>query len=186
MSTPTKPNARYELHLKTINDMFIAPDGDPFDPHFLDVSGVDELVNIMTPRILKGHPDIFIYLPPDQITPTLESEAQIALDRFVKRQSRFARNQVLSMRRQGIRALGYALVLTIIALIPLALAYFLNWPKIVQDLAYAGFLVVGWVAMWCAVEYLLFDWIASQRQARVLNYIRGGKLHILPESDVIS
>ncbi|MBL8146269.1 MAG: hypothetical protein JNL34_07785 [Anaerolineae bacterium] len=180
MSTPARPNERYELHLKTIGDLFAAPDSDPFDPDFLDVSGVDELVNILTPHILKHQRDIVIYLPPDQITPTLESETRAALDRFLTRRSRFAHNQVLAMRRQGIRSLGYALALTVIVLIPLVLAYTLDWPEIVQMLTYAAFLVVGWVAMWCAVEYLLFDWIASQRQANVLNYIRRCRLRILP------
>lgn len=181
MTPTTRTNERIELHLKTIGDLFSAPDGDPFDPDFLDVSGVDELVNVLTPRRLKGKPEIVLYLPPDQITPSLEGETEAALDRFLTRRNRFAHNQVLAMRRQGIRSLVYALVLTVVVLIPLGLAYTLNWPQIVQILTYAIFLVVGWVAMWCAVEYLLFDWIASQRQANVYDYIRRGTVHILPE-----
>ena len=186
MTNPAKPGQQVELHLKQIGDLFAAPDSDPFDPDFLDVSGVDELVNVLTPHILKHQRDIVIYLPPDQITPTLESETQAALDRFLTRRSRFARNQVLARRRQGIRSLVYALALTGIVLIPLLLAYLLGWPELVPVLTYAALLVVGWVAMWCAVEYLLFDWIASQRQAFVLNYISRCKLRILPEPNAKS
>jgi hypothetical protein len=64
----------------------------------------------------------------------------------------------------------------------MVLAYTLGWPDIVEALSYAAFLVVGWVAMWCAVEYILFDWLANARQARVLEDIRHGDLRILPET----
>ena len=137
---------RLDLHLNTIRDLFVAPDGDPFDPNFSDVSGVDDLVNRLKPRRHKQNPIITVYLPADQITPTLEAETRAALDRYLERRARSAHNDVLSMRRGGIQAFFYALGLTILFAVPLILAYTLDWPEIIQVLSYAAFLVVGWVA----------------------------------------
>lgn len=172
----------FELHLNAIRDLFIAPDGDPFDPYFTDESGVDEIVNQLAPKVHKGKPRITIYLPADQITPTLEADTHAALDRYLQRRARAAHNDVRNMRHMGVRALGYALVLTLLFAAPLILAYTLSWPPIVEDLTYAAFLVVGWVAMWCAVEYILFDWLANARLTRVLEAIRHAELRILPET----
>ncbi|MGL4647898.1 MAG: hypothetical protein ACRC1H_00715 [Caldilineaceae bacterium] len=170
-----------ELHLNTIRDLFVAPDGDPFDPNFSDVSGVDELVNQLTPKRHKSDLRITIYLPADQITPGLEAQTRAALSRYLERRARSAHNDVLSMRRGGVQAFFYALGLSLLFAVPMILAYSLGWPSIIQALTYAAFIVIAWMAMWCAVEYILFDWLADARQARVLTAIREGELRILAE-----
>ena len=181
MSTSHEPRAKLELHLRDIRDLFVAPDMDPFDPYFTDWSIVDTLVNELTPLRRKRRPQITVYLPADQITPTLAADTQAALDRYLELRARRAHNDVLSMRRGGIQALWYALGLTLIVAVPMVLAYVLSWSTLVQDLSYAAFLVVGWVAMWCAVEYILFDWLQNARLSKVLKDIRSGDWQFLPE-----
>lgn len=179
----------FDLHLQDIRDLFIAPDGDPFDPHYLEVSGIDELVNLINPLNLhafeKGEPlRIAVYLPPEGITPTLEAETRAALDRHLAHQIRWQHNEVLATRRGGWRSLAYATVLSLIVMALLGIAYGLDAPGWIQAVAYAIFIVVAWVSMWWAAETLLFDWLASRRMMLVLEAIRGAVIEIRPEPAV--
>jgi hypothetical protein len=171
-----------DLHLSGVRDLFVAPDGDPFDPNYLDVSGMEELVNQLGPhRLMHATPRITLYLPPDQLTPTLAAETRAVLDRHLARCSRWSRNEMLATRYTGWRALGYALVLSVAVLALLGVVHYLAMPQWVQALAYAVFIVVAWVSMWWAVETLLFDWLANRREITIYAAIQRAELRILPE-----
>jgi hypothetical protein len=178
-SPPERPH--YEVHLTEVRDLFIAPDDDPFDPHFLDVSGVDELVNLMTPTNLRVLPRIVVYLPPDRLTPGLEAETREALHRYLQRRRRWSENEVRAIRRSGWQTLIYAVLLCAAVLALLVLVYLLALPQWVQAIAYAVFIVVGWVSLWWAVETLLFDWLEGRRLARVLDLIDRAQVEVRPE-----
>ena len=69
----------------------------------------------------------------------------------------------------------------VIVLVLLAATYVLDMPGWAQAVAYAVFIVVGWVSMWWAVETLLFDWLASRRRVKILTLIKNATLEVRPE-----
>jgi hypothetical protein len=174
----------YEVHLRDVADLFIAPDDDPFDPFFLDVSGVDELVNLITPTSLRVLPRITVYLPPEKLTPTLEAETRAALHRYLQRRRRWSQNEVQAIRHSGWLTLIIATIVSLILLAVVALVTVMGWPQWVQAIAYVVFIVVAWVAMWWAVETLMFDWLEDQRLARVLDLIDRANVELRPETVV--
>lgn len=182
---PNQPDSsdtpHYELHLQDIRDLFVAPDDDPFDPHYQDVSGIDELVNLITPTKLRVIPRITVYLPPEKLRPTLEAETHAALHRILRRRARWSRNEVLATRKSGWNSLVYALILSLLVLALLGVAYYFAWPTWAQAVAYAVFIVVAWVSLWWAVETLLFDWLEDQRLARVYDVIDAANMEIRAE-----
>jgi hypothetical protein len=182
---PNQPDAsdgpHFELHLQDIRDLFVAPDDDPFDPHYQDVSGIDELVNLITPTKLREMPRITVYLPPEKLTPTLQSETRVALHRILERRARWSQNEVLATRKGGWIALVYAFILSLIVLMLLGAAYYFSWPLWAQAVSYAIFIVVAWVSMWWAVETLLFDWLADRRLSRVYALIDAANMEIRAE-----
>ncbi len=176
---PEAPGApHYTLYLQDIRDLFVAPDDDPFDPHYQDVSGIDELVNLITPTKLHVTPRITVYLPPEKWTPTLEAQTRVALHHILQRRVRWSQNEVLATRKSGWISLMYALILSLIVLALLGLAYVLGWPQWAQAIAYAIFIVVAWVSMWWAAETLLFDWLADRRMANVYALIDAANVEV--------
>lgn len=185
---PSQPDApdtpHYELHLQDIRDLFVAPDDDPFDPHYQDVSGIDELVNLITPSKLRVMPRITVYLPPEKLTPTLQAETRVALHHILQRRVRWSQNEVLATRKNGWISLVYATILTLIVLALVIAAYYFEWPTWAQAGAYAIFIVVAWVAMWWAVETLLFDWLVDRRMGRVYALIDAANVEVRAEPAV--
>jgi hypothetical protein len=182
MDSATADPLHIELHLHDIRDLFVAPEGDPFDPCFTDVSGIEQAVNQLAPlRLMGASPRITVYLPPDDVTPSIETETRAALGRHLGRRIAWARNEVRATRRDGWRAFAYALVLSALVFALLAGAFLLGLPGWVQAIAYAVFIVVAWVAMWWAAETLLFDWLASRRQITILQAIQCAELRVQPE-----
>ena len=171
----------YELHLQDIRDLFVTPDDDPFDPHYQDASGIDELVNLITPTNLREMPRITVYLPPEKVTPTLEAETRVALHRILARRVRWSQNEVLATRKSGWISLVYAFILSLLVLTLLGVAYFFDWPTWAQAIAYAIFIIVAWVSMWWAAETLLFDWMEDRRLSRVYALIDAANVEVRAE-----
>jgi hypothetical protein len=169
----------YRLPLRDIRDFFVAPEPNPFDP-CLDVSGVDALVNQINAGSLRRAARIEILLPPEQITPDLAARTRAALASHLAIREQWARNEVRGTRQIGYQSLKYALVLTVLVILLMAVAYFLELPTWLQLLAYAVFIVVAWVSLWWAVETILFDWLQSHRLGRVLRVIGDADLSIQP------
>ena len=182
MARETPDWQHIDLHLHDIRDLFVAPDYDPFDPHYMDVAGIEEVYNQLSPHKLRDEtPRITVYLPPDQVTPTIVADTRAALERHAARHVRWSRNEMLATRYSGWRSLGYALALSVVVFALLALVYYLEMPTWAQALAYAVFIVVAWVSMWWAVETLLFDWLASRREMTIYAAIQRAELRVLPE-----
>jgi hypothetical protein len=181
MSAAKEDSIDLTLHLADVRELFVEPEYDPFDPHFLDVSGLDELIHQLAAEKLRRPVTITLFLPGEAITPTLGAELRAALDRHLDRRIRWSSEELRATRRSGWTALVYALVLSVIVFLLLAAAYVLALPGWVQALAYAVFIVVAWVSLWWAVETLLFDWLADRRLIRILETLRAAEWRLEPE-----
>lgn len=178
------------LRLDTIDQLFNAPDVDPFSENEIDVLGEPALTRV-TRRLLANrtrhwsHARMVIQLPADQITPDLQVRTAAALRRYT--QAKIEEDELM-IRLSRVRGLiGLALV-TVIVLAALALAYillttvFANVDSVVQGLIAASVSVFAWVILWDPLERLLFDWVNPRLEIAVLRRI--GQMPVVIEPQV--
>jgi hypothetical protein len=177
------------LKLNTIDELFNAPDVNPFAENEIDVLGEAALPHavrkMLARRIRHWHEArLVIQLPPDQITPDLQAQTRAAVRRFCT--ARIEDNR-LTIRLSRVRsAIGLAVV-TIISVVVMAVAWLLfNTILAAQADTTAATLVVAsisvfvWVILWDPMEKLIFDWVTPAMENRHLRGIMDMDLVIEP------
>jgi hypothetical protein len=166
MSITDLPDTQLVLPLRSIDELFNAPDANPFSSREMDVlgeSGFDVLWKRMV-RCWPRRPDlqrVIVQLPPDQITPDLPESARVAWQRYCAAKIENNRQQRQRTTRKALRLWGYAGLILLFALVLIFLLYvaplqFLpGWLRaILSLLAIYAFAVANWDAL----DSLLFDW----------------------------
>ena len=174
------------LKLNSINELFNAPDVNPFAENEIDVLGEAALPHavrkMLARRIRHWHEArLVVQLPPDQITPDLQAQTRDAVRRFCT--AKIEDNR-LTIRLSRVRsAIGLAMV-TIISVVVMAVALLLfstvlaSAPQTIGALVAASISVFVWVILWDPMEKLLFDWVSPALENRILRGIMEMKLVI--------
>jgi hypothetical protein len=176
------------LKLNTIGELFNAPDVNPFSENEIDVLGEAALphaVRQMLARRLRHWHEarLVIQLPPDQITPDLQTQTRTAVRRYCT--ARIEDNH-LTIRLSRVRsAMGLVLV-ALISIVVIVVARLL-FNTILAALADTlGVVVVFsisvfvWVILWDPMEKLIFDWVTPALENRNLRGIMDMELVIEP------
>jgi hypothetical protein len=178
------------IRLDSIDQLFNAPDINPFSEEEVDVLGEPALLRAV--RRLLAHRirnweemRLILELPADQITPGLEQKTEQALRRYSDAK---IEDNHLTIRLSRTRSLiGLGLV-TIIAIVVLGLAYllfntvFAGAPDSVKTLVAASISVFVWVILWDPMEKLLFDWVQPHMENNILRRISTLDIIIRPKS----
>jgi hypothetical protein len=109
-----------------------------------------------------------IVLPSDQITPDAEARLREALTRYCQYHIRQNRQDLISLRWQGVKALQNGIIFLGICLLLSTL--FENaeiLPEWLRRFGGEGFLIAGWVSLWHPIEILLYEWWPFSRQIRI-------------------
>ena len=175
------------LKLNTIDELFNAPDVNPFSDNAIDVLGEAALphaVRQMLARRIRHWQAarLVIQLPPDQITPDLQAQTRAAVQRYCTAKIEDNRLTIrLSRVRSGI---GLLLVAVISAAV-VAVAWLLfntifaaQADTTVAALVFASISVFVWVILWDPMEKLIFDWVTPALENRNLSGIMGMELVI--------
>jgi hypothetical protein len=181
------PKQNVVLKLNSIGELFNAPDVNPFTENEIDVLGEAALPHavrqMLARRIRHWHEArLVIQLPPDQITPELQAQAQAAVRRFCT--AKIEDNR-LTIRLSRVRsALGLAVV-TIISIVVIALAWLLfntifSSQSDVAVVVAACISIFVWVILWDPLEKLIFDWVTPAMENRHLRGIMDMDLIIEP------
>ncbi len=182
------PKQDIVLKLNTIKELFNAPDVNPFSDNEIDVLGEAALPHavrqMLARRIRHWHEArLVIQLPPDQITPDLQAQAQAAVRRFCT--ARIEDNR-LTIRLSRVRsAIGLAMV-TIISVVVIAVAWllfntiFAAVSDTVGVVVAASISVFVWVILWDPMEKLIFDWVTPALENRNLRGIMDMDLVVEP------
>jgi hypothetical protein len=163
--TPS-PDTQLVLQLQRIDELFNAPDANPFSPREIDVLG-EAGFDVLWKRMVRRWPQrpdlqrVIVQLPPDQLTPDLAAATRAALQRYCAAKIEDNRRQRRFITRQALRLVGYAALLAVCAVALIFVFYvgplgFLpDWLRgILTILAvYASSL-----AIWDSLDSLLFDW----------------------------
>jgi hypothetical protein len=166
MSTIPAPNTQLVLQLRRIDELFNAPDVDPFSSREIDVlgeAGFDVLWKRMVRRWPR-RPDlqrVIVQLPPDQLTPSLAESARAALLRYCAAKIEENRQRRRFITRKALRLLAYG---ALVLLFALALTYlFYAGPLQFVPAGLRSILTIlaifaGGLAIWNPLDSLLFDW----------------------------
>src|SRR5512139_2385571 len=185
------PEQDVVLKLNTIGELFNAPDINPFAENEIDVLGEAALPNaarqMLARRIRHWHEArLIIQLPPDQITPDLQTQTRAAVRRFCT--AKIEDNR-LTIRLSRVRsAIGLAVV-TIISAVVIGVAWLLfstifaaQAETTVAALVFASISVFVWVILWDPMEKLIFDWVQPHMENRILRRIPTLDIVIRPKS----
>jgi len=173
------PEQDVVLKLTTIDELFNAPDVNPFSGNEIDVLGEAALMRaarrMLARRVRHWHDArLVIQLPSDQITPDLQAQTQAAIQRYCA--AKIEDNRITIHLSRIRSALGLAVV-TVISVLVIAVAYllfntiFAGLPSEVGVVVAASISVFVWVVLWDPMEKLLFDWVSPAMENRTLRGI---------------
>ena len=165
---------RYDLllHLDNLAQFFAVSEPDPFDPRTRLASGLETIASELKPKALIRKVRTTIVLPADQITPDAEARLREALTRYCQYQIRQNRQDLISLRWQGIKALQNGIIFLGVCLLLSTL--FENaelLPEWLRRFGGEGFLIAGWVSLWHPIEILLYEWWPFSRQIHIYESI---------------
>jgi hypothetical protein len=178
------------IRLDSIEQLFNAPDINPFSEEEVDVLGEPALLRAV--RRLLAHRiqnwegmRLVLELPADQITPGLEQEAEKALKRYSDAKIEDNNLTIRLGRTRSLIGLG---MVTLISIVVMGLAYllfntvFAGAADSVKTLVAASVSVFVWVILWDPMEKLLFDWVQPYMENRILSRIPTLDIVIRPKS----
>jgi hypothetical protein len=184
------PGQDVVLKLTMIEELFNAPDVNPFSGNEIDVLGEAALQHtarrMLARRVRHWHDArLVIQLPPDQMTPDLQAKTQAAIQRYCA--AKIEDNRI-TIRLSRIRsAIGLAVV-TLISVLVIAVAYLLfntifsGLPSEVGVVVAASISVFVWVILWDPMEKLLFDWVSPAMENRILRGIMDMTIVVEPQA----
>jgi len=186
----TTPPRDIVIRLDSIDQLFNAPDMNPFSDEEVDVLGEPALLRAV--RRLLSHRirnwegmRLILELPADQITPGLEQQTEQALRRYSDAKIEDNHLTIRLGRTRSLIGLG---MVTIISVIVIGLAYFLfntvfaGAADGVKTLVAASISVFVWVILWDPMEKLLFDWVSPHMENSILRRIPTLDIVIRPKS----
>ena len=160
------PVTQLVLQLRRIDELFNAPDADPFSSREIDVLG-EAGFDVVWKRMVRRWPQrsdlqrVIIQLPPDQLTSDLAETTHAAWQRYCAAKIESNRQRRRFTTRKALRLWGYAWLILLFALVLMFLFFagplqFLPaWLRgILTILAIYAFALANWDAL----DSLLFDW----------------------------
>lgn len=156
------------LRLEQLQDLYEAPDFDPFTAQSDYLSGAERIFREIRRSQPKGAVRATIYLPPDRFSPELEPACAAALQRICAIQIEQIDDELASIRWEGGRSFLVGLLVWAVCLF-LALSFgamesLAEFPRLlISD----GLIIVGWVALWYPAETILYEWWLQNRDKKV-------------------
>ncbi len=188
------PETQLILPLRRIDELFNAPDADPFSSRERDILG-EAGFDVVWKRVVRRWPQrsdlqrVIIQLPPDQLTPDLTEKTHVAWQRYCAAKIESNRQQRRRTTRKALRLWGYAGLILLFALVLIFLFYvaplqFLpGWLRaILSILAIYAFALANWDVL----DSLLFDWAPFVRDNTTYRLISLLDLRIEPQRDADS
>ena len=187
---PTSLGKDIVIRLDTIDQLFNAPDINPFSGEEVDVLGEPALLRAV--RRLQAHRirnwdqvKLILELPSDQITPNLETRTQEALSRYCAAKIEDNRLQIRLSRVRSLIGLG---MVTVISVVIIALAYllfnsvFADASDTARGIVAASISVFVWVILWNPMEKLLFEWVEPRQEINILRKLQGVDIVVRPKA----
>lgn len=154
------------LPLQRIDEMFNAPDVDPFSGHVLAVLG-EAGFDVVWKHMVRRWPRrpalqrVIVQLPPDQLAPELAETTRTALQRYCAARIEDNRRRRRFTTRKAVRLFGYAALIIALALALMFMFYagpLIFLPEWLRGILTILAVFAAGLALWNPLDSLLFDW----------------------------
>ena len=158
---------KISVTLNKIEELFQQTDFDPFNPESRCESGIADLFNQTQKIPRKELLQIEINFQGSNEVNKTKDEIQDALLRYCDVQISHSEREILEIRQQGIRDIGWASLISILLLLG---AYFItlvtSLPEIIIYLLSTGAGIIAWVALWPPLDSIFYEW-SPYRQTKL-------------------
>lgn len=168
------------LELNSLEELLVVSQRDPFKPGFRQISGIDEIVEVLRAKPQYQPIEITLVLPAGtSVTPEMDTKLHNAVAQFCSVQIKRDRVELEAKRmvswrqfRVGLLFLAASLgIASVISHSPLLA----DWLKNFLTNAVSVF---GTVALWSPTDALLFSWYPALKRMRIYQTIQDTKFHI--------
>lgn len=175
------------IQLDTIDQLFNAPAINPFSEKSIDVTGESALRRVIRQLLSRSvrkttGARLVIQLPPDQITPGLQTRTAQAVRRYIDARIEDNDLNVRLSRRLGFIELLIAsgLAVVVLTLSSLLVGPFANLSEVLRGLIPSFVIILAWVLLWNPLDKLLFEWVEPWEQNAMLHKITSMEIVIEP------
>jgi hypothetical protein len=157
------------IRLGSVRELFDPPERDPMASSPLRFrSGIDELVNELSPRRLGSVKSAVIVLPASQLVPDLEGQLRLAITAYCEDRLRQTDNDLRAFRQDGWRALGVGAVLFFAGLAISTIVIRSSAAAVVKTFFGDGLaVVIAWIGAWYPLDTLI-NYTRPYRRTRKL------------------
>lgn len=176
------------IQVDTIDQLFNAPELNPFSKKSIDVLGESALTRITRLLLARSvrksdNARMVIQMPPDQMTPGLQARTTEAIHRYADAKIEDNLLSVRLSRRIGLIELLIACGLAVAALA--LTSFLLAGPLANLSDELRGFIIgfvsiFAWVLLWNPLDKLLFGWVEPRAQNAILHKFRAMEVVIEP------
>lgn len=178
------------IRLDTIDQLFNAPDINPFSEEEVDVLGEPALLRAVRRLLAHGVKNwegmrLILELPADQITPELEQQTNQALRRYSDAKIEDNHLKIRLSRTRSLIGLGLVTAVSIL-LIAFTIFLFTNVYTRASDTVISVVAscvsVFVWVSLWGPLDRLLFDWVQPHWENNILRKLPTLDIILRPKS----
>jgi hypothetical protein len=176
---PGGRDARIEIRLARLQQLFNSLDPSPFHDRDLDQDAEDYIVDSADEFPLPTPLTLVVYLPADQVSSLEASDLERSIHNYFAYRLHETRRRLRLFFRDGRIALviGLAFLFACIVLRQIVMATPVGT---VAEIAAEGLLIVGWVAMWRPLEIFLYEWWPIRRRCQVFAKLAGMPVIVAP------
>jgi hypothetical protein len=175
------------IHLHDLTQLFAAPSGDPFSGEPSLVSGIEWILDELTPHALGWGTRIktTIILPKGNLDPGLARKTNEAVKRYCQFKIRQNRHALVALRWQGVKALQMGIVFLAVCLFLSAiLSRIAIVPGFLGTLFSNGLEIAGWVSLWRPIEIFLYEWWPYWRENQLYAQVMNMQIVIKEEIEI--
>lgn len=161
------------LRLARLEELLVPPEPDPLAGRFEERSGVERILDTLRSQNTGRLDAIEATLVLDeQPTPDVRHTVDTALAALWRHQDGRLGEQLVTIRRDGLRALGKGILFMLVCMAISAIGGRITaLPDLVRGLVSEGFIIAGWVALWHPMELLLYEWWPVARDRRLYRLV---------------
>jgi len=172
------------IRLDHLSQLFTTPSGDLFSEEPSLVSGMDWILDELTPHALGwgARTKTTIVLPKGSLDPSLANKTSAVVKRYCQFKVRQNQHALVALRWQGIKALQMGIVFLAGCLL---LSAFLSGtalvPGFLGTLFSNGLEIAGWVSLWRPIEIFLYEWWPYWRENQLYTHMMNMQIVVVEE-----
>jgi len=164
---PSKTEAKIEMSLTRLAQLFNSLDPAPFHERDLDADAEEYIISSAEELSRQRPLRLVIHLPADQVPRPSAHDLGDAIHNYFAYRAAHEQRRLRILFRDGRIALATGLVFLLCCMLLRELVFSFGH-EAVSDILGEGMLIIGWVAMWRPLEIFLYEWVPIRRRCHTL------------------